>query len=135
MLQLLRSVPRDFASRTELIDLLTKSGIPMPTAQWMATNLEPAGQRYRWRFDLDAIDEMLRDFFEQDLWPVLEHPPGTLQIHLVKATESGVLSPAAIDRIERLSEDGRIFLHYVTGGHWVNADNPDALLALMTQHL
>ena len=135
MLQLLRSVPRDFASRTELIELLTTSRIPLPTAQWMATNLEPADQRYRWRFDLDAIDEMLRDFFEQDLWPVLEQPPGTLQIHLVKAAESSVLSPAAIDRIERLSGDGRIFLHQVSGGHWVNADNPDALLALMTQHL
>ena len=138
MLELIRTVPREFDNRDELIALLTRSGVATPTAQWMATNLERDDQsgRYHWRFDLDALEAMLRDFFNEDLWNVLENPPGNCEIHMVKAKESSVLSPSAIARIDRLHEqNGRVFFHEIAGGHWVNADNPDALLALMTAHL
>ncbi|HUP87862.1 MAG TPA: hypothetical protein VM100_00780, partial [Longimicrobiales bacterium] len=90
---------------------------------------------YRWRFDFDALEEMLRDFFVQDLWSVLENPPGECVIHMVKAQESSVLTPAAVQRVRALQPQGRVFLHEVAGGHWVNAENPDALLALMEQYL
>ena len=138
MLELIRNVPRDFGSRDELISLLTRSGIALPTAQWMATNLErdDASGRYRWRFDFDALEAMLRDFFKEDLWSVLENPPGQASIHMVKARQSSVLSPAAMERIKKLENTtGRVFLHEIDGGHWVNAENPDALLALMTEHM
>lgn len=135
MLELIRRVPREFANRDELVQLLVRYGIPLPTAQWMATNLELADGRYRWRFDFDALEEMLRSFFATDLWDVLENPPGAAQIHIVKAEESSVLSPAALARIEQISKNGRVHLHIIEGGHWVNADNPDALLALMAQYM
>jgi esterase len=136
MLQLLRTVPREFASRDQLVQMLVGFKIPAPTAQWMATNLEQdGGGAYRWRFDLDAIEAMLLDFFEQDLWSVLENPPGQTQIHIVKAAESSVLSKTAVERVKQLSKQGRVHYHEVAGGHWVNADNPDGLLALMTQHV
>ena len=135
MLELLQMVPREFTSRTQLIELLTRAGVAMPTAQWMATNLEPANDRYRWRFDLAAIEQLLRDFFAQDLWDVVERSDGSTQIHFVKAEESSVLSREAVQRLEKMSGDGRVFLHHVPGGHWVNAENPDALLALLTRYL
>lgn len=135
MLLLLHQLPADFASRDELVDVLRGHDIAPPTAQWMATNLEPAGGRYRWRFDLDALEQMLRDFFEQDLWAVLEKPPGDAQVHLVKARASSVLSPAAVQRVQGLAGSGRVFLHEIDGGHWINAENPEALLALMAKHL
>lgn len=136
MLQLLRTVPREFASRDQLITMLTGFGIAVPTAQWMATNLEQdAGGTYRWRFDLDSIEAMLLDFFEQDLWSVLENPSGNARIHIVKAQQSSVLSAAAVRRVQELSKQGRVHYHEVAGGHWVNAENPRALLALMTQHM
>lgn len=138
MLELIRSVPREFASRDELVSLLTRFGVAVPTAHWMATNLErdPSSGRFHWRFDFDAIEQLLRDFFKQDLWGVLENPPGTAEIHLVKASQSSVLSAAAIERVERIGRDNhRVFLHYVDGGHWVNAENPQALLALLARHL
>lgn len=135
MLMLIRSAPREYKSRDELIDLLGRSGIERGTAQWMATNLENREGVYTWRFDFDAMEELLRDFFHQDMWGVLESPPGNAEIHLVKAEQSSVLSPAAVQRVEELSRDnGRVFLHHVPGGHWVNAENPEALLTLMTKH-
>lgn len=135
MLEVIRRMPREFASRNELIGQLAKTGVAIPIAQWMATNLELVDGRYRWRFNFDSLEEMLRDFFKQDLWDVLESPPGQMQIHVVKAQQSNVLSPAAIERVHQLSANGRVFLHEVPGGHWVNAESPDALLALMTTHL
>lgn len=136
MLEVIRSTPRQFESREQLIELLGQHGIARPTAQWMATNLENRDGVYVWRFDFDAMEELLRDFFKEDLWDVLEKPPGEMVIHVVKAQESSVLSPAAVARLQQLSKaHGRVFLHEVAGGHWVNAENPDALLQLMVAHL
>jgi pimeloyl-ACP methyl ester carboxylesterase len=135
MLHLLQRLPADFASRDEAITRLRENQIPLATAQWMATNLEQTNDRYGWRFELAALEAMLRDFFDQDLWDVLENPPGNAHVHLVKAKESSVLSAEAVRRITELSSNGRVFLHHVDGGHWVNADNPEALLALLTRHM
>jgi esterase len=137
MLQLLRRMPSEYASRDELIQLLRNERLSMPLAQWMATNLAQGDdKRYRWRFDLDALEQLLRAFYDVDLWGVLENPPGDAQIHMVKAKESSILTPAAMKRIQQLHEkSGRVHLHQIDGGHWVNADNPGALLALMTQYL
>jgi pimeloyl-ACP methyl ester carboxylesterase len=136
MLQIIRRTPRSFENREQLIGLLEQAGVARPTAQWMATNLEQQEGVYRWRFDFDAMEELLRDFFAQDLWSVLERPPGEAEIHLVKAAESSVLSAAAVARIHEISlSNHRVFLHQVSGGHWVNAENPEALLSLLTQHL
>jgi esterase len=136
MLELIRSTPREFESRDELIGILSQAGIQTPTAQWMATNLENQHGVYHWRFDFDSIEEMLRDFFKQDLWEVLESPPQECEVHLVKAEQSSVLSPAAVTRVQEIGKrNGQVFLHRVAGGHWVNAENPEGLLAAMTAHL
>lgn len=136
MLEVIRSTPREFESREALVDLLGQHGIARPTAQWMATNLEQRDGAYGWRFDFDAIEELLRDFFKQDLWDVVESPPGECEIHFVKAQESSVLSSAAIARIQDVGlRNHRVFLHQLAGGHWVNADNPEGLLALLTARL
>jgi esterase len=136
MLGVLRELPTEFANRDELIQLLRARRLSMPLAQWMATNLAQGDDgRYHWRFDLDALEQLLRAFFDVDLWGVLENPPGDAQIHMVKAAESNILSAEAVRRIEQLSSNGRVHLHVIDGGHWVNADNPGALLALMTEYL
>lgn len=136
MLEIIRNTPREFESREQLIGLLEQERVERPTAQWMATNLENRDGVYVWRFDFDSIEALLRSFFEEDLWDVLESPPPQMEIHLVKAQQSSVLSPAAIARVQEIgSRNGRVFLHQVTGGHWVNAENPEALLALMNSHM
>lgn len=135
MLDVVRSLPEGFASRNELIEQLRQRGIALPTAQWMATNLEERDGVYRWRFDLDAIEDLLLDFFATDLWSVLEEPPGRAHVHVVKAEESDVLSGAGVRRVEQIAERGRVSLHVVAGGHWVNAENPDALHRLLLEYL
>jgi pimeloyl-ACP methyl ester carboxylesterase len=136
MLQLVRGAPAQFGARQDLVAYLSERGIPVATGQWMASNLERAQQGYRWRFDLAAIEQLLHSFFETDLWAVIEQPPPQCEIHIVKARESSVLNEAALERIRRVTQqNARVHYHEVDGGHWVNADNPDALHALLTEYL
>jgi pimeloyl-ACP methyl ester carboxylesterase len=135
VLEVLKSMARDFVDRAEAIGALQASGIDAPVAQWLATNLELSGQRYRWRFDLASMEALLRDFFATDLWDVVESPPPGIEVHLIKAENSSVLSGETLARLERLANDKRLWLHRVAGGHWVNADNPDALQNLLVTHL
>lgn len=137
MLNLLRSLPGPFASRDELIDALEGHGMNRGVAQWMATNLESVDDGYAWRFDFDAMEALLLSFFEADAWEVVEQPPGSLEVHLVKAEASSVLDGEALARVEAAAAaaDARTFLHRVAGGHWVNAENPDAIERLLVQML
>jgi len=136
MLHTLRALPGPFPDRAAAVRALEARGVATPVAQWVSTNLEPGPDGLRWRLDLDAMEALLRDFFQTDLWDVLEHPPPGVRIHVVRATRSSVLDDAAAARIEAAGRrDGRVFLHAVPGGHWLNADNPDALVALLARHL
>ncbi len=137
MLGVLRSIPDRFGSREELIAALEAHGIARLTAQWMATNLErsPDGG-YGWRFDLSAMDALMRDFFRTDLWSVVESPPPGCSLHFVKASESSVLDEAAIERLRTAEAAGApVRLHVIEGGHWLNADDPDALVELLAREL
>ena len=131
-----RALPPTFASRAEAIAGLEAQGVAGPVAAWMATNLRHDGAAFRWALDFDAVESLLRDFFATDLWPIVESPPPGLELHFVKAEESSTLSPSACERIEQASEaTGRVHLHRVAGGHWVNTDNPEAIVDLLGEYL
>ena len=76
------------------------------------------------------------DFFRVELWSVVERPPEGVEIHVVKAEDSDVLSEEACRRVERAEEaHGRTRLHRLEGGHWLNVANPDGLIDLLTRRL
>ena len=143
MLGILRRHPGPFADRGEALAALAAEGVASGVAQWVSTNLEPtpdgadaASGPLRWRLDLDAMEALLRDFFAADLWDVVERPPDDLRIHFVRASRSSVMPPAIADRILRIGRaNGRVELHTVVGGHWLNADNPGAMIDLLAEHL
>jgi pimeloyl-ACP methyl ester carboxylesterase len=136
MLQLLRSLPAMFEARQDLVAHLSEHGVPLATAQWMATNLERSSEGYGWRFELTSLEQLLESFFATDLWAVIEQPPPQAELHIVKARLSSVLRSDAIERIQAISRTNpRVHYHEVPGGHWVNAENPDALLELMISEL
>ena len=58
-----------------------------------------------------------------------------LTVHLVRGTESSVLDADAVARVKRAAQGGHVRLHEVNGGHWLNADNPDAIVALLEAEL
>jgi pimeloyl-ACP methyl ester carboxylesterase len=129
MLDFVRRFDR-FPDRRAATEALVASGFAPSVARWMVTNLVRRGDVYRWRFDLKGVEMMLWDFFRVDVWDVVEHPPEGVELHFVKASESDVLTEEECSRIEDTGADG-VYLHRLSGGHWLNADNPGAVLHLL----
>ncbi len=136
MLELLRRLPDRFPDRDVAVDALVSAGVAGPVALWMTTNLDRTDDAYVWRIDPDEMEALLTDFFETDLWDAVESPRDGLEIHFIRATRSPVLGMEALTRIRRAGlETGRVFVHDVVGGHWLNADNPAALVELIAPRL
>lgn len=137
MLRHLRQNPGPFPSRQIAVSALEQEGVEPSVAAWMATNLdEGLDGAWRWRIDVDAMEELLRDFFRRDLWDVVEEPPDGIELHLIRATGSTVFDDAALRRVQSAAEaQSRLRLHEIEGGHWLNADNPDAIVDLLVEHL
>jgi esterase len=136
MLDVVRSVPPRFATRADAVAALEQRGLSAGVAAWMATNLRASDDGLVWSLDFDALEGLLRDFFATDLWRTIEAPPGRVVVHVVKAEESSTLDEAACARVEAAArETGRVHLHRVAGGHWVNTENPGAIVELLTREL
>ena len=136
MIEVVRSLPQQFPSRAEAVAALQGAGYAEGVAQWMAINLEPAEGGYRWRLDFAAMEEMLRDFFATELWEVVAQPPEGVELHFVKAEESSTLDDEARLRVEAAATaSGRVHLHVLPGGHWLNTDNPQGVIDLLRENL
>lgn len=136
MLEAVRGLPDRFDSREEAVEGITGRGFSRPVARWMTTNLERTDGRFRWALDWSAMEELLEDFFARDLWPVVTEPPSGWEIRFVKAEDSGVLRAEARDRIREAGRrTGRVGLHRLPGGHWLNAESPDAVVDLLAGRL
>ena len=148
MLRRVRRLPGPFESRSAAVAALQNEGLSLQVASWMAMNLDRDDDKtLRWRFDPDRLEVLLRDFYETDLWPAVAPPPAApppasssrphgLDLHFVRASRSSALTDAVADRIEAAAgATGRVHLHTIEGGHWLNADNPDAIANLLADHL
>ena len=132
MLGVLRRHPGPFGSRSEVVDAVRSEGFTPLVANWMAINAVRTDAGLAWRLDPDEMEAYLRDYFRTDAWEVVEKPPAGTDVHFVRALGSRVLDEAAVARIRRAARSsGRVFLHEVGGGHWVNTENPDALHELL----
>lgn len=133
LLSVIRDLPSTFTSRQAFVKALTDQGWADGVAQWMATNLERQGDRFALRLDLDAMERLLRDFFATDLWSVVEHGADGHSLHFIKATASSVMSDDAVRRAEAAGPD--VHVHVLEGGHWIHAEQPDAVVALVAAAL
>jgi pimeloyl-ACP methyl ester carboxylesterase len=132
MLSLVRQLPRQFASREEAVSAIVQGGYSPGVAQWMATNLQ-RGDGFTWKLDFDAMERLLHDFFTTDLWHVVEQPAPAHEFHFVKASESSAISEQAAQRLE--SAGSSVYVHRRTGGHWIHAESPEVITALLVEHL
>lgn len=136
LIRVMRDLPAVFGARGEAVQAMVERGVARPIARWLATNLVHEGDEFRWRIDFDDMEALLDDFAHTDLWDMVEAPRSGLAIHFVRATASPVLDAQAVARIRAVGEaTGRVFLHEVQAGHWLNGDNPDAVVALLERRL
>src|SRR6266545_1208452 len=125
VVRMLGTLPGQFSSRDEFLAEVTGRGFSRPLADWLAMNLDRAGGGFRLRLDLDAIRDLLRDYFARDLWTAVESRdlPGALRV--VVAGRSKTLSAEDRRRLESLSGGGRLALHVVDSGHWLHMEAAD----------
>jgi esterase len=137
VVEIVRSLPADFASRDEFANAMVEHGYARPLGQWLAMNLERGGDgRFRWKLDWNGVEEMLRDYFHTDIWDVIEAPSEGVEVHIVKATDSNAIDDGQVARVEAAgAATGRVFLHQLEGGHWINTENPDAVLEMLVKGL
>ena len=133
VLKTLDECPGPFERRSDAIDALVDRGVAKGIAQWLATNLVPAGGGgFRWIFDAARLREMLRDYWAVDGWSFLEAPPSGLRVDLVRAGRSDRWSPEALDRLARLGTSGAATVHLLpNAAHWLHVDDPVGLRRML----
>lgn len=131
------ALPIPAPSREAVVQHFTDAGFGLMLARWMTTNVrrrvpgtdgQPGG--FTWRFDLDAIEAMLRDYLQQDLFPWLAQVPPALQVHILRAGRSDRWIPSVVARLEALPANVTSPV-LADAGHWVQVDNPDGLFDLL----
>jgi pimeloyl-ACP methyl ester carboxylesterase len=147
VIQTVRQTTTPAVDRAHVVAELGSLGISTGTANWLATNLQRQSDGFVWRFNLDAIYELMLDYFRVDLWHVLEAPHAGTDFRVVVAERSDRWAPEnrarlhAMLEIVRLREptvreSGTVALHIVpNAGHWLHVDNPAFLLELMGKEL
>jgi esterase len=134
MLRVVRSLPDRFPSREAAQAAIRAHGYDLAVAQWMTTNLVRDGESFRWHLDFAAMERLLRDFFVTGVWDVIESPDPQHDVHIVKATRSNAIAPDTLDRI-RSAVGPHVHLHEREGGHWIHAERPDLITALVLEQV
>ncbi len=134
VLGVLGSLPTEWESRESFVSAITSAGLPEPIAHWLAMNLrrtEDGGRRFG--PDLGTIRELLVDYANTDVWPVVESIPAGDSLDFVLGERSPVVSADDRTRLETIaSKDPRVRVHVVQGaGHWVHVDAPESLISLL----
>ena len=147
VIQAVRSTTTPARDRANVVAELGAQGLSSGTSNWLATNLVRQPEGFVWRFNLDAIYELMLDYFRVDLWPVLESRATSADFRVVVAEPSDRWAPENRARLQALVDTvaqpeisvrsgGTVALHIVpNAGHWLHVDNPAFLLELMGQNL
>jgi pimeloyl-ACP methyl ester carboxylesterase len=126
----LRTIPMPLPRRDAVVGLLSGAGFSPGIAQWMTTNLRATPEGFTWRFDLDAIEQMLLDYSRVDTWDWLLDPARRARVDVVRAERSERWGDAELARFA--TAPAGVHLHVLPdAGHWVHVDNPDGLQALL----
>ncbi len=132
-----RSVPMPALSRRDVVaHLHEQCRLSKGLSEWMTTNLRRAGDRYEWTFELEAIGELMVDYFRLDLWGYLSEPRERPEFELVVAERSDRWTPELRAQARALPAHACVRYHELPdSGHWVHIDNPGGLLQLIAPAL
>ncbi|XP_026455470.1 protein ABHD11-like isoform X2 [Papaver somniferum] len=142
LISFLSTLPKQVASKRDVVSALIKEGFSKDVAQWVVTNLRPtdsSSSSFSWVFDLKGIAEMYKSYEETNLWKFVEDVPRGVHINFLKAERS--LHRWALGDLQRIhaaeeqaaDEGGGVQMHVLEdAGHWVHADNPDGLFRILS---
>jgi pimeloyl-ACP methyl ester carboxylesterase len=117
VLALLERLPRAWAHRDDFVRAVVAAGQPEPLARWLAMNVRDGVLA----LDVGQVRALLDDYARCDAWDVAD------DAIFVVADRSTAVSPADVRRMTRV--------HHVDAGHWLHADDPDAVVTLLARGL
>lgn len=131
VLDMLAALPERFADRDAFVAHVRERGFSEPLARWLAMNLASSEGGYRFELDVESLRALLHDYFERDLWPVLDPPP--CETHLIVGGRSRVFGADDLARARALADrHSSLRLHVLErAGHWVHVDDPQGLSAIV----
>ena len=131
VIKVLHQLKPPFASRKELVSQMLTSGLSQSIAAWMTTNLEAGPEGLQWKFNLDAIEGMLKSYEETSFWELLKLNPNETRYDFIRAQRENRFSSDDIKAFSLLEKNGFVHIHLLQdAGHWVHIDNPKGLLQL-----
>ena len=129
VLRTLGELPLHFAKRDDFVDAVVERGYPRGLALWLAMNLSPTEAGYQNTLSVDAMTQLLRDYFDRDLWSELE--AGGKAIHFVRASKGSTITPEDERRLQTLAADAPVHVYELPGSHWLHVDALEELVALV----
>jgi len=136
VIDVIESLPREFASKSDFIRAAGAAGKTRTLAEWLAGSLVKEDDHVHFGLDLNEIRALILDYFARDLWPVVEHPPGGVNVHLVIADRSGSYTPADRERaLQIAASSSQVTVDVLPGGHWLHVDNPDGVLSKLLEYM
>lgn len=136
VLALLEAALRPWESRDVFVAYVESQGQSRSLGTWLAMNLELKPEGWVFRLSLDRIHRLLDDYFEQDLWNVIERESPT-KFHLVIGTRSRVFLHEDRVRASLLESqtDGRVTVDLLDAGHWIHVEDPQGVSRVIAARL
>ena len=132
ILSTLRGIEVPAPTRDAVAEALREAGFSESLVGWMGTNLQRSDEGFCWKFDLDAVQAMIEEYWRQDFWPFVEGCPAGLMLDFVRAERGDRWHDSDIERLVGMQGAGSVALHTLSdSGHWVHVDNPKGLMEMM----
>lgn len=131
VLALMQRLPKRWTRRDDFVAAIIAAGHESGLALWLAMNLVPDGDELVLRLDLDAVRELLVDYYARDLWDLLLAPGGDVEV-LVAERASALRHE---DQARLATAPSHVHVHQISAGHWLHIDAPAAVVDLFATRL
>ena len=129
------TLTRPWPTRDAFIAEIEARGLGRAIGQWLGMNLESRPEGWVFRLSLSRIHALLEDYFELDLWSVVENAAHAKQhVHLVIGAKSSVYSADDRARAEGLAGEF-VTVDVLQAGHWVHVEDPRGLSEVLLRRL
>lgn len=138
VLTVLEALGSTWPSRDAFVAAIEAKGLGKMLGQWLAMNLELKPEGWKFRLSLPRIHALLEDYFNVDLWPVVEEAARAgPRVHLVIGARSLVYSHEDRIRAQSLEHDssGRVTVDVLSAGHWVHVEDPQGVSEVLARRL
>jgi len=134
VLRTLEAVVPDVKDRKSFVAALQERGLSAEISRWLAMSFDD--ERGLFSLDLGSMRSLLESYYLDDVWHLFEDQKLTAEAHFVIGEKSTSLDSADRRRLRELERStAKVVVHDIDAGHWLHAERPAELAALIAEHL